>query len=143
MKQVTALALALSLLVVAAPVVAHDAGYPQECDDRKGKDECQKDRGREPNHKQCTGERNWMTSSRDSLVEEAIGIAGVSGDPIVAYAYAPGDEGTSGPSGTPMPGVLWIEDNGFNGLQRTDWKCKSGSHDDPSEWNVHADKVLI
>lgn len=143
MRKTMALLLAVTLVTVSVPALAHQAAYPSECDDRQRRDHCQKDHGRAPAHDQCTGERNWMTSEQDSLAKETISIATPAGANVTAYTYAPGDSTAQQDTGTPMPGLLWMEDNGFSGLQRTDWRCRSPGHDDPSSWDVHADKVLI
>lgn len=142
MKQATAFVLATALVTLGVPAVAHQAAYPDECDNTDGAGYCQTDQGRVPAHRQCVGERDWM--SEDGLVKDNIGID-QGEESIVVYTYAPGDTTTQSETGAPMPGLVWIEENGFSGLQHTDWQCNSEKHDreDGDHWEVHADKVLI
>lgn len=143
MKRTIAFVLAAALVTVGVPSLAHEAAYPSECDNPDGAGYCQsKEAQGNPAHEQCTGERNWMTADRENLARESIGIAGSEGG-VVVYAYAPGDQAQQDATGAPMPGLLWVEDNGFSGMQRTDWRCKSHVHENADEWTVHADKVLI
>lgn len=146
MKRMIVYGLAIVLVTVALPTLAHQAAYPEECDDRVDLNRCQKDQGREPAHKRCAGDRNAMTGdgSEDEniIARRSLGIAGAP-ESLKAYVYASDDTTQNEATGLPMPGLVWIEDNGFNGLQRTDWECQSDGHDDPKKYEVHADKVLI
>lgn len=144
MKRMTAFVLAAALVTVGVPTLAHEAAYPSECDDRQGRDECQMQNGEPPAHNRCTGERDHMVSDDDSLISRSLGFAVSEDQPVEAYIHAVTDEPSSGDGlGTLMPGILWIETNGFSGLQRTDWECMSPAHEEPNEWETHADKVLI
>lgn len=144
MKRTIAIVLAAALMTVAVPVVAHEANYSSECENRTGSEECPGDRGRQPAHTQCTGPRDAMSSSNsDSLVRRSLGLAGAGNLSVTAYIHITDEDSQAPQPGLSTPGILWLETNGFSGLQDTDWKCKSPDHEDPSEWESHADKVLI
>jgi hypothetical protein len=143
MKRMIAFALAVGLVTVAVPAVAHEAAYPGECDDRDRNWRCEDSDEESPAHEKCTGVRNHMWTD-DSVVEESLGFA-VTGDASVqAYVHST-DGGQGGGEGTDAltPGVIWIETNGFSGLQRSGYECTSQAHDNPGDWQDHSDKVLI
>lgn len=153
MKQGVALLLAVTLVTVGAPAIAHQAAYPSECDSRVGENRCQAQDGQPPAHKACDGQRKQINSydhddDSESQTEETREVLDRKlslpvGPGVDAYVQASGSTTQSQTTGTPMPGLIWIEDNGFSGLQRTDWKCLSNDHANPNEPEVHADTVLI
>lgn len=150
MKRMIAFVLALTLVSVGVPALAHDAAFESECKERYGPNEqrCKATPEGRPAHDRCKGERDQMDQDEenDELVEKAIGIADTEQGSLTAYAYATEDAAQAqmdDEDGTLVPGVLWIENNGFSSLQQTDWACKSNAHEDPDAWQVHADRVLI
>jgi hypothetical protein len=141
MKRLIALTLAIALLTLPVPALAHEANYPKECEDRSGLGLCETDDDEDPAHKQCTGYRyqSSNTNSENPMVERFFSV----GDETVgAYIFSP-DRGDASGSDPLSPGLIWIETNGFDKLQRTDYECKSQDHENPNEWVTHADKVLI
>lgn len=144
MKRMIAFSLAIVLVAASVPALAHEANYPGECDERKGNDRCEQDDEVEPAHDRCTGVRNHMWTS-DSIVQRTLGLAVSEDASLKAYLHAEDGERENSEEGAQslMPGVIWLETNGFDGLQRTGFECMSDDHDNPNEWETHADKVLI
>lgn len=145
MKRMIAFGLALMLVATGVPTLAHEANYPGECDDRSGNGKCEQHDEVHPAHKRCTGVRNHMWTSDGSLVQKSVGFAVAQETQIKAYLHASDgeDEGSQGEAETLMPGLVWLETNGFSGLQRNGYECQSPAHDNPNEWQTHADQVLI
>lgn len=138
MKRLTALTLAIALVSIGVPALAHNANYPGECDSRIGGDVCETDEDHEPAHRKCTGPR-FPESKNDPMIERSFSIAQKT---VGAYIYSP-DDAEAGGSDPLSPGLIWIETNNFNDLQRTGYECKSDAHENPDEWQTHADTVLI
>lgn len=143
MKRMIAFSLALALVAAGAPALAHEANYPGECDERKGGDQCEQDDSVKPAHDKCTGVRNHMWTDDGSIVKESLGLALSEDASVSAYIHTDTDDGGGEGAAALMPGIVWLETNGFSGLQRTGFECTSDGHDDPKEWQTHADKILI
>lgn len=144
MNRTLTIGLAVALVSVAGPSIAHQANYAGECDDRIGPGICEKNDPELPAHVRCTGERKWMQRDDDSLQKTSIGLGGDS--PVAAYVHSPPHTGPDNqdPSemGIQMPGVLWLETNGFSDLQKNDFQCKSPDHQNRG-YQVHSDRVVI
>lgn len=141
MRKILAIGLATMLVAIAAPAIAHEESNPNAC--KKTKQDC-KPHG---NHFSCQGVRDWFDYRDDSLSKWGLHIAE---DPqeIGAYLHAPphGEPDDQNPSraGIEMPGVLWLETNGFESLQKNDWECKSIEHETPAnQWVEHPDQVIL
>lgn len=144
MKRMIAFSLAIVLVAAGVPALAHEANYPGECDDRNNQERCERNDGIAPAHDRCTGVRDHMWTG-DSVVQKSIGFAISEENSVEAYLHASDgeDEGDDEDTQALMPGIVWLETNGFSGLQRTGFECTSPDHEKPSEWQTHADKVLI
>lgn len=143
MKRMIAFGLALVLVATGMPALAHQANYPGECDDRSGDGKCEQHDEVHPAHERCTGVRNHMWTSDGSLVQKSVGLAVAQETQIKAYLHTSDGDGGGDGAQSLMPGVVWVETNGFSGLQRTGYECQSPAHENPNEWQTHADQVLI
>ena len=143
MKRMIAFAAAVVLVTATAPALAHEANYPGEGDDRQRNEKCERHDEVSPAHDKCTGIRNHMWTSDNSLVKRSIGLAVSDDASFEAYVHHY-DDGGDGEEPTDLtPGLVWIESNGFEGLQRNGFECQSPQHENPDEWQTHADQVLI
>jgi hypothetical protein len=145
MNRIATIGLAVLLASVAGTGVAHTANYEGECDARVGAGICERNDPQPAAHDRCTGERKWTQADDDSLYKTSIGLGGASD--VAAYVHSPPHSGADNQDPTvgdvSMPGVLWIESNGFSDLQKNDFQCKSPNHEDPSSYQVHSDRVII
>lgn len=132
---IIAAALVVGLAVPAA--IAHTEQNPNAC--KENRDPC----GNAENHRACKGDRSVLAGNHGGY---QLGIT-LAEEPeqIGAYLDTRGD-GEEQEDGTLLdsPGILYIESNGFENLQRSDWKCKSKEHEVPhDEWVEHPDQVVL
>lgn len=150
MPRKTVLIFSLAVLVgLAVPAtLAHTEDNPDACDDKQGK-ECIP----QGNHDACTGTRDWRKSGQDGSDYMRVIQIEDSEDEISVYAkknlIEEGDDEDESENGEEnetllnTPGLLYVETNGFSGLQKSDWQCTSPHHEDPEEWVKHPDKVIL
>lgn len=137
MNRFLVIGLAALLVGAAAPAVAHTETDWDACE--KQKNPCTPT----GTHAKCTGVRDW----RDSTTQGTLSAFGVtikqSGEEAGVYVHAAPDHGDSDPDveGIALPGVLWIEMNGFSGLQKANWECVGAQ--DAHGWDTHGDQVVL
>lgn len=141
MRKTMVIGLAVLLVAAAVPAGAHTEENSEACSENT--DPCNDSE----NHKTCKGTRDWFDGDSSSLSMMGFHIAE---DPQEVGAYLhlpPHDDEEADPDGplglVSMPGVLWVETNGFSSLQKEDWECKSIEHEDGSKWVEHPDQVIL
>jgi hypothetical protein len=147
MTRMIAYTLTLMLVAAGAPALAHEANYLDECNDQPDGVKCETDERSRPAHTYCSGDRDAMWGS-NTLVQRDVGLDINEETSVHAYIHAPADGGDSEESGDGpgalMPGVVWLETNGFSSLQRSDFSCtQSPNINDDEAWDGHSDRVLI
>ncbi len=132
---IVAIAIIIGLAVPAT--MAHTEEREDACSEQHG-NHCTP----EGNHHACTGVRDWHQSSESDT--RSISIENTLHE-VEAYIKTDWNFDQIGEE-LPLvtPGIIYIETNGFSGLQKSDWQCKSHTHDEgPSEWIPHPDQVLL
>jgi hypothetical protein len=132
----TTLVIVAALAVAGATVpaaLAHTEENPDACSE-DAHDTC-KPKG---NHRVCTGFRDWLDNGEQEGTMFGLSLAEAS-QSVGAYVHTGGE----GAEDDPRAGLLYLETNGFDGFQKDDWKCKSGGHEDPSEWIEHPDQMIL
>lgn len=141
MRKTMVIGLAIVLVAAATPVAAHTEAKDDACTGNT--DPCTP----QGNHEACKGTRDWFDQDGGSSLS-MLGLH-IAEDPqeVGAYLHLPphSDESADpeGPAGLiQMPGVLWLETNGFSSLQKADWYCESVEHGS-DEMLQHADQVIL
>lgn len=135
---IVAIAIIVGLAVPAA--MAHTEHEEEACSEQHG-NHCTP----EGNHHACTGVRDWHESGQSESDTRSITIENTIHE-VQAYVETDWDLDELGDE-LPLttPGTIYIETNGFSGLQKSDWYCKSHTHDEvgSNEWVSHPDQVLL
>lgn len=138
-KTVAIVGIALLVGFAVPATMAHTEENSDACSEQKGKN-CTP----EGVHHACVGTRDWHKSGDDDVNVRSINI-GNSLYNVSAYVnmnpLESGDDEDDGLLSTPA--LLYLETNGFSGLQKSDWQCKSVHHEDAYEWEPHPDQVIL
>lgn len=140
-KTVAIVSIAVLIGFAVPATLAHTEENPDACSEQKGKN-CTP----EGVHHACTGTRDWHKSGDDGFSVRSINLgnslynvsAYVNMDPLSSSGDDDEDEGLLS-----TPALLYLETNGFSGLQRSDWHCMSVHHDDANTWEAHPDQVVL
>lgn len=132
MKRAIAIALAVGLVAVAIPASAHQETEKDACTENKN--DCQP----KGNHAWCTGIRDWGAYLNDGSLSILDVTLSQSETYTGVYVHVPtgGSDDKESPSG-----ILFMEFNGFSGLQTANWNCKDLGPSGPD--TSHGDTVII
>jgi len=88
-------------------------------------------------HDSCSGTYDWTDAG--FVLTQTVGLMDES---IIVYIHVPPHGSPASQDPAPLPGVIWIESNGFDGFQKNDFLCDpDGPGGDPS--TVHADMPVL
>lgn len=132
MKRLTLLALTGLLVALALPVAAHDFTF-------KGDDRTV---DAQDNHV-CSGTKDWTATGGVSSFRPT--FQGLS-TALYAHHGEHGEPETQDPevAGVRLPGIVWLETNGLEGLQKNDFVCRGkGEGQDSHEPQIHGDTAIL
>lgn len=137
MRKTLVIATVVLVLGMAVPAaIAHTEERADACD--QNRQPCQPT----GNHNKCKGTRDWLDADDPpgyltgfTLAEEP--------ETVGAYVHYTGSDGASEDGEVAQPGFFYVETNGFDGFQKSDWKCKSDAHEHAGEWVEHPDQVIL